>query len=173
MSDGDSLVYCCSASAWPLPDTVGPLEGSRPPSVKAALSLRGSPSVWPSADASGTPGDRFSEELSSPSLSGDRGRQWSGMISSDRGSAAEVEAWNGLRHSGFCSYTGPLSPGKQITAKYQWALTKQEFRLVTVLKLQSRTEFELCGGSNWRLTTRWWEQRWSPSGTDPRAESTS
>lgn len=62
------------------------------------------------------PGDGSSEELSSPSLSGDRGRQWSGMFS-DGGSAAEVEAGNG--HSGFCSYTGPLRPGKQMTAKYQ------------------------------------------------------
>ncbi len=173
MSDGDSLVYCCSASAWPLPVAGGPLEGSRPPSVKAALSLRGSLSAWPSMDASGTPGDWLSEELSSPSLSGDRGRQWSGMLSSDGGSAAEAEAWNGLWHSGFCSYTRPLSPGKQMTAKYQWALTKREFKLVIALKLQNRTEFKLCDVSDWRLTTRWWEQRWSPSGTDPHAESTS
>lgn len=120
-----SLVYCCSASAWPLPDAAWVLEASGPLSVSAQFSL-GSPSVWPSVDASGTLGDEWSEELSRASLSGDRGRQWSGMLSSGGGSAAGDESGNGPWYSGFCSYTAPSRPGKQMTAKYQWALTTQE-----------------------------------------------
>lgn len=118
----DSLVYCCSPLTWPFPDIA---EGSCcPPSVNAELSVASSPSVRSSKDPSGAPpGESCSEELSSPSLSGDRGRQWSGMFSSD--SAVRV-AGNGLWYSGFCSSTGRSRPGKQITARYQCALRKQK-----------------------------------------------
>lgn len=105
-------------SAWPLPDAAVVLEGSAP-SVKEAFSLVGSPSVCPSVGASGPPGDGSSEQLSSPSLSGDKGRQWSGMFSSVGGSVVEAGAGSGPWHSGLGSYTGPFRPGKQMTARYQ------------------------------------------------------
>lgn len=104
---------CCSASGWLLPGATGAAHGSRPPSAKAPPSLTGTPLLRPTVDASGTSQEGSSDELSSPSLSGDRGRQCSGISSSVSGSE------NGPAISGFCSKTGPLSPGKQMTAKYQ------------------------------------------------------
>lgn len=100
---------CSSASGWTLPVPVGALEGSCPPSVKDA-----SPLSRPSAVASGPPGDGSSEKLSRPSLSGDRGRQWSGICSSEGEASGK-----GPGHSGFFSMIGPLRPGKQMTARYQ------------------------------------------------------
>lgn len=107
-----SLVYWGSVSAWPAPDAGGAQGGSCPPSGKVASSLVPSPSGWSCADASWTEGEG-SSELASLSPSGDRGRQWSGMASSDDGSGS------GPEHSGFCSITGCSSPGKQMTARYQ------------------------------------------------------
>lgn len=135
MSNSDSLVYCGSESTWPLTIAPGAFEGSCPPLEKAEFSIVWLLLGWTSTGTSVTPGDWCSEEPERSSLSGDSGRQWSGMPSSDGapgagtgegpGIAPGVEAGNGPWYWGLGSYSGPWRPGKQITAKYQWALKKE------------------------------------------------